>query len=78
MIRDELKDVPGVNGGEQLRVQSPPARISDWTSPSQPSLTPSMFSSVKNAGDTGVGVMPQVQGGLLIALSETESGGVDG
>lgn len=72
-------DVPGVNGGEQHRVQSPPARISLCTSLWHPSLTPSMFfSSPIYAPVSGVGKIPQVDGGLLEALPEKESGGVDG
>lgn len=76
---DDSCDVPGVNGGEQHRVQSPPARISLWTSPWHPSLTPSIFfSSPMYAPVTGVGKTPQVDGGLLEALPEKERGGVDG
>ena len=75
----DLCDVPGVNGGEQHRVQSPPARISLCTSLWHPSLTPSMFfSSPMYALVTGVGRISQVDGGLLEALLEKESGGVDG
>lgn len=73
-----MYDVPGVNVGEQDRVQSPPARISLCTSPSHPSLTPSMLSSPVCAPVTGVGNIPHVDGGLLALLPETESGGVDG
>ena len=69
-------NVPGVRGGDPQRVQSPPARISDFTSPSHPSFTPSIFSVPKNVLLTGVGSNPL--GGLLIALPETERGGVDG
>ena len=71
-------NVPGVNGGEPHRVQSPLARISDFTSPSQPSLTPSMFSTPKKVSFTGVGKMPHVDGGLFNVLPETERGGVEG
>lgn len=73
-----VSDLPGVKGGEYDRVQSPPARISLFTSPSQPSFTPSMFSSVKNGPDTGVGSMLHVDGGLLMELPDTDNGGVEG
>ena len=74
-----IYDLPGVNGGEQHRVQSPPARISLCTSLWHPSLTPSIvFSSPMYALVTGVGRTPQLDGGLLEALPEKESGGVDG
>lgn len=71
--------LPGVKGGEQVRDQSPPARIWLVTSPTQPSFTPSRFSSmVKNGPDTGVGKTLQLEGGLLTELPETDNGGVDG
>jgi len=72
------EDIPGVNGGEQHRVQSPPARISLCTSPSQPSFTPFILSRPMYEPVTGVGNTPQVEGGLLVALPDEDSGGVDG
>ena len=77
-VSNRMYNSPGVRGGEQQRVQSPPARISDCTSPSQPSFTPSMFSRAKKGPVTGVGRTPQVDGGLLMALPDTERGGVEG
>lgn len=71
-------NIPGVKGGEQHRVHSPPARISDCTSPSQPFLTPSIFSRAKNGPLKGVGTGPQLDGGLLTLLPDTDSGGVEG
>lgn len=71
-------DIPGVKGDEQRRVQSPPARISLCTSPSHPSFTPSMLSRPRYIPVTGVGKTRQLDGGLLVALPEKESGGVDG
>lgn len=75
---NKIYHLPGVRGGEQQRVQSPPARISDCTSPSQPSFTPSMFSRAKKGPATGVGRTSQVDGGLLMVLPDTERGGVEG
>jgi len=71
-------NIPGVNGGEQHRVQSPPARISLLTSPSQPSFTPSMFPKFMYDAVIGVARTLHVEGGLLAALPDTERGGVDG
>jgi len=68
----------GLIGGDADRVQSPPARISENTSSSQPCFTPSNPSPWKNAPFTGVGKMSQVEGGLLIALPDDDSGGVAG
>jgi hypothetical protein len=68
----------GVIGGESDRVQSALARISVWTSPSQPSLTPSTFSKAKKVSEIGVCCAPLVDGGLLMELPEAESGGVEG
>lgn len=68
----------GVMGGEPHRAQSPPARISVWTSPSHPSFTPCRLSSGRRPWQTGVGIIPQEDGGLLTVLADTESGGVDG
>lgn len=59
-------------------MKSAPARISDCTSLSHPSFTPSMFSRPKKSPWTGVGNTPQVDGGLLMALPEVDSGGVEG
>lgn len=70
--------VPGVNGGEPQRVQSPPARISVCTSPSHPSFTPSRLSMGSRPAETGVGRISHVDGGLLTVLADTERGGVDG
>jgi len=67
----------GVMGGDPHRAQSPPARFSDWTSPWQPSFTPSNAPSPKNTVFTGVGRMSQLDG-LLMALPEADKGGVDG
>ena len=72
------QNVPGVKGGEQHRVQSPPARISLCTSPSHPSFTPIILSSPRNEPVTGVGRIPQVEGGLLLVLPDEDNGGVDG
>lgn len=72
-----MGDLPGVNVGER-QVQSPPARISLCTSPSHPSFTPSILSRPIYVRVTGVGKTPHVDGGLLAALPEKESGGVDG
>lgn len=69
--------IPGVNGGDPQRAQSPPAKFSAWTSSSQPSLTPSKLSWAKNMVLTGVGRTSQLDG-LLIALAEADRGGVDG
>lgn len=71
-------NIPGVSGGEPHRAQSPPARISDLTSPSHPSFTPSIFSSGSRSLETGVGKIPQVEGGLLTVLALTDKGGVEG
>lgn len=64
----------GVIGGDPHRAHSPPARFSDCTSPSHPSLTPS---KPKNIVFIGVGRMSQLDG-LLITLPDADKGGVDG
>jgi hypothetical protein len=68
----------GVMGGDADRVQSPPARISENTSSSQPILTPSRPSPWKNVLFTGVGRNSQLDGGLLMALPDDDNGGVAG
>jgi hypothetical protein len=74
------KHLPGVIGGDPNRFQSPLVRFSDRTSPSQPSFTPSKNSrpNILPLPLTGVGSIPQLDGGLLIELPDVESGGVDG
>lgn len=73
-----MKNIPGVSGGEHDPVQSPPARISLFTSPSQPSLTPSIFPKKNGGLETGVRTVPHVDGGLLAVLPVTDRGGVEG
>lgn len=68
----------GVKGVEHGRKISPPARISFFTSPSQPSFTPSIIAEPMYDPVTGVGSIAQVEGGLLLALPDTDKGGVDG
>lgn len=62
-------------GGVFERDQSAFAKISEWTSPSQPSFTPSTFSKLKKPSLTGVCRTSLVDGGLLIVLPGVESGG---
>ena len=68
--------IPGVSGGDPALVQSSPARMVDFSSISQPSFTPFMF-SIKNEV-LGVGKTPELIGGLLTLLPEIDSGGVAG
>ena len=67
-------------GGDSDRVHSGWARISVWTSPSQPSFTPSTFSKERKFSEIGVRCAPVLDGGLLLLmeLAEAESGGVEG
>ena len=73
----KVKSIPGFICGEPQKLKSP-AKISEFTSSSQPSFTPSKPSTPKKAPLTGVGNNPHVDGGLLIALADEERGGVDG
>lgn len=65
-------------GGESVRAHSGLARISVWTSVSQPSLTPSTFSKEKKPSLMGVCRVPLADGGLLMVLPEEDNGGVEG
>jgi len=67
----------GVIGGDPHRAQSPPARFSDWTSPSQPSFTPSNPSRPRNMVLIGVCRDSQVDG-LLKVLPDEDKVGVVG
>ena len=81
LIRSALRGLrysPGVKSGEQAREKSPPARISLLTSPSQPSLTPSIIPDAKKVPLIGVGRIPQVEGGLLLPLRGSDKAGVAG
>ena len=64
-------------GGDADRHSAPADRISEHTSPSHPSLTPSIPCGEKKAL-TGVGMRSPNDGGLLALLPDEDSGGVAG
>lgn len=73
---EKKKDPPGVMGGEAQLAQSRVGKLSGNASAAQTAL-PSMPSSPENMGFSGVCNMSQLPG-LLMALPDDESGGVDG
>lgn len=67
----------GVSGGDG-DLQSFPDMISVNISPSQPDLMPATAPRIEKVPLTGVGSRVQLEGGLLLALPETDKGGVVG
>ena len=59
-------------------MNSPPARISFFTSPSQPSFTPSIIPEYMYDPVIGVGRRLDVEGGLLLPLLASDRAGVAG